>query len=832
MKKIVYYIYIIMCTLLVSCSDSLTEDVPAIPENRIINVGGVISDDVITIQTRAGETTDTVRAETVNWLKGALRHGLDITYANLDAEGKHVVGNQHVAILKWLGTTHPTSGRGDYTFKYKKTGTDAEWYDNGPHFFEGQYVPAKIRTTGETIQAENLTIDQHDGSDYTYTIDTEGNETTSGYIGNYTLLSHYVGMPPNWTTSATVDQVLLPFKHRLARVIAYILIDPDLKDKSGLATAQLKGYKKNADGTDATTEDASTTELRFANVQVLEKVTEVSADAGSDAASALTPKWTLARRVIPHFEAELTASVNNKQELAVPSEASETEKTEAESGFIVYKRKRDEKLFHPREDGWYEAHRDYVQNGPNSAYTQKKYASVPVYDVIVRPTYTSTDEVMYDEAGYYKSDKSVNNSAIDELVNETNSIEFEMTLNNDLVYTKLFEFDLNANQQTIVYITIDREHIDYDQSSSEKWVSMNTTDGYYGVNNDLGHNLSMAGSSWQRAFRNSSYNPGVTDGNDYGAVENGEYVGQYVDDATWIKAFAQAYQGGVHHGDYFILDKDININATLLPDNFVFTGHLDGRGKTITISNSGQPAYKPATDLSQQLYTKNGASYSEYSVPNPLYTRVLVPAVLYSADEIVEIDGKYYAKETVTDNGDGTYTAGDDSIEKNVGDVKVAEHYEYSVLSNPTLANILSDELYTDENGTLFSNPSALYVFSHTSTSYLFAGLDAKYTTAQENATNPTAKDPETGLPLVTWEANVHKEGNYWVPVAGYRAELYNTTLSGGNFFPENAVFCGGNLNLSGATVTGYIYNCFDASHAAPSNPLTNKVPIPQVLND
>lgn len=759
-----------MCTLLVGCKDSLTDDISDITGNRTIKVGGVVSDDILTIQTRAGETTDTVRAETVDWLKGALRSGLDITYSNLDSEGKHVIGNQHVAILKWTGNIHETSKRGDYTFKYKIGGQDAEWYDNGPHYFEGEYVPEKIRTTGTTdIQAINLTTNQSDDSDYTYTIADDGTETTSGTIGNYTLLSHYVGMPPNWTTSATVDQVLLPFKHRLARVIAYILIDPELKDKSGLHTAQLKGYKKDASGNDVSNEDPTTTELRFANVKVLEKVQEVVADANSDAASALTPVWTEARRVIPHFETELTQSVNNKQELAVPNDASEAEKTEAQKGFIVYTRKRDEKPFHPREDGWYEAHKDYLKNGPNSAYTQKVYKTVPVYDVIVRPTYQTTDDVMYDEAGYYNNDKTIDESALTELAKEENSIEFEMMLNNDLVYTKKFDFDLNANQQTIVYITIDRESINYDESKSEQWISTNTQDNYYGVNNDLGHNMSMAGSSWQRAFRNSSYNPGVTDGNDYGAIENGEYVGQYVNNTTWIKAFAQAYMDpitgakGLHHGDYFILDDNITIDATLLPDNFVFTGHLDGRGHTITVT-------KLNTDWQEDHYV-----YEE-----------ITPAVLYTQDEIDA------AKAIVE-----------------ADDYEQGSNPEAEEIANKTTSDIKIAAVWGDVN----------HPIPHTSGSSLFAGLNATYTTAQENAANPTAKDPATGLPVVAWEANVHKEGNYWVPVAGYRAELYNTTLSGGTFFPEGTVFDG---SLTNPVVTGYIYNCWEGS-----TPISNQVPIP-----
>lgn len=803
------------------CKDSLTEDILGGTERRPIRVGGVVSDDIITIQTRAGEVTDTVRAETVDWLKGALLNGLDITYSNLDAEGNHVIANQHVAILKWLGIIHPTSKRGDYTFKYKVGGGDAEWYDNGPHYFEGQYVPEEIRTAAETITATNLITDQHDDADHTYDA-TSG--AASGAIGNYTLLSHYVGMPPKWTTSATVDQVLLPFKHRLARVIAYILIDPDLKDKTGLASAKLKGYEKDFNGKD----DPSTTELRFANVQVLEKVQEVAASAGSDAAASLTPQWTMARRVIPHFEAELTQSVNNKQELAVPEDASQAEKEAAQSGFIVYKRNRDEKLFHPREEGWYEAHKDYVKNGPNSAYTQKKYLSVPVYDVIVRPTYKTTDDVMYDEAGYYNNDKTINTSAIIDLASKENSIEFEMTLNNDLVYTKKFDFDLNANQQTIVYITIDRKSIDYDESKSEQWISTNTTDNYYGVNNDLGHNMSMAGSSWHRAFRNSSYNPGVTDGNDYGAQENGEDVGQYVSETTWVKAFAQAYQGGEHHGDYFILDDDITINATLLPDHFVFTGHLDGRGHTITVSGLNTSwsedhfTYDVIIDYSNLpgiVYEKVGENYVEFSLPQLYSANYYTQDEIDAAKAIVEADG---------------YVPGSNSEAEEVASKTTYDIKDYSLVT-PTIAGVMAGGSYyicNDGVYSIYEKPSELYAYvnhpiPHTSGSSLFAGLDAKYTTAQETAANPFAKNSD-GTPVVTWEANVHKEGSYWVPRFGYRAELYNTTVSGGDFFPVGAVFCGGDLNLSNATVTGYIFNCFDASHAAPSNPLTNKVPIPQ----
>lgn len=316
---------------------------------------------------------------------------------------------------------------------------------------------------------------------------------------------------------------------------------------------------------------------------------------------------------------------------------------------------------------------------------------------------------MYDEAGYYDTNKLVNESTVNTLVKQTNSIEFEMTLDNDLVYTKLFQFDLNANQQTVVYITIDREHVDYDESFSEKWVPEDADDGYYGVNNDLGHNMSRAGSSWQRAVTYCQSEPkhDVTDGNYYddGRVDEDD-LGQYFSDRDqWIEEFAKAKIDGDRHGDYFVLTKDIEIDLTKLPDNFVFTGHLDGRGHKITISGS-------KTDS----------------------------------------EGKHY----------------------------------------------------------------------------LFDGLNAVYTTNQESATDPFAKDSD-GLPTIKWEANVHKENGLWVPVAGYRAELYNVNLEGGQFFPTGATFSGDNLfdsegnAITTYNVSGYIYNCWEGT-----KPITNEVPIPR----
>lgn len=759
-----------MTMLLVGCNDNLTDGIGNLDGDRTIHVAGVLTDGgrMVVTQTRADGEPEHVRAETVPWMQGALLHGLDITYSNINSDGSHHTENEAVAILKWTGTSDPNTGRGDYTFKYKGTNNDAEWYDNGPHYFEGEYVPNLIRDSiGKPMSITDLTTNQANDEDYTYNSKT--GEVTGGNIGNYTLLSHYVGMPPNWTASATVDQLLLPFKHRLARVIVYILIDDQLLALDG-SSAMLEGYNtvRNTEGLITTKDDPTTTSLRFAYVKVLQHVQE-TAPTGADSdkkTSTLIPAWTEARRVIPHFcdefdkcyKNEPDADHHDRRELAVASTEEEKYKTEAESAFIVYTNKRDEKKVHPRENGWLAAHKDFVDKGANSAYTQQKYHRVPIYDVIVRPTYTNADNVMYDEADYYNSNKTPNETKIAEYAKEKNKIEFEMTLNNGLTYTKVFEFDLNANQQTVVYITIDRESIDYDESKAETWIPFDTSDGYYGVNNDLGHNMSIAGSSWQRAVTYTASEPqhNVTDGNYYDdkRVDAGD-LGQYFSDTDqWIEEFAKANMGGTRQGHYFVLENDITIDATKLPDNFVFTGHLDGHGHTITIQNLGKTWYE-----------------------DHYVHEIVTPAVLYTQDEIDAAKAIVKADDYV----EGSDLLAEEVAQKNAGDVKV-------------------EAVWDDVN----------HPIEHKSGSSLFAGLNGTY-------------DGAVG------QYNLHKEsGDKIIPVKGYRAELYNTKVSGGTFFPADAVFCGNNLNLSGATVTGYIYNCFDADHVAPNNPLTNVVPIPE----
>lgn len=758
-----------------ACTDEIGTGGEVAIDANYINIGGINADELLevsspdaTLMTRAGgddggstptPTPDANRqkAEDVVWLQNALKAGLDITYSNMDADMNHVVANEKVAVLKWLGTKSPAK-RGDYSFYYKgttqgtganETGDPAIWYSNGPHYFEGVHVPADIRTTGSSITAQNIIRDQ----------------SSDGDKGNYTLLSHYIGMPPSWHHNATIDQVLLPFKHRLSRVIVYVLIDPALNTK-------IKGYKQGVeeDAWDTTNDDPNTTSLRFNKVKVLDHVQEVDATETSSA-DKLTPIWTndehtTNRKVIPHFMGEVSSCIKSDGTTLAATD------DDAQNWFIVYTEKATQDKIHPREKKWAEAHAKYLANGESSGYIQSKYQKVPVYDVIVRPTYTEPDSVMYDEEGYYTTDaggvKIKNQTTINQLVAETNSIDFEMTLESGLTYEKHFDFDLNANWQTVVYLTIDREGVDYDASTSEKWQNVLSNDGYYGPNNDLGHNLSMAGSSWQRAYRNGTLNVNVTDGNQYTEKDD---LGQYVKDAAWIEHFAQAYKDGANHGDYFVLDKNITIDASQLPQNFVFTGHLDGRGYTITFTGASDGWAESTLYNEEHLYnTKNESD--EFHLPD-----------LYIPNEIAQAKPRTRAG--------GEIPVGPDMMDE---------------VKNKTLYEIMHDGVdyyYKEGDGyKLFVRPAALFRKNPTC---LFAGLDAEYKTAQES--NPS-------LDYKLWEANVHKETNngktYWVPLPGYRAEILNTKLSGGSFFP---------YALPDAAVTGYIFNCFEGTATISNNP-------------
>lgn len=822
-----------MMALISGCAESeaIVYDDP-IDNSDIIHIGGIERDEVSTslvgYNTRAEGDNESVDAETVDWLLGPLFGGLDITYG---LKGKETE-TQKVAILKLLkkdGATGETkydikysSHTGsnnekiaEYSFKYRtgkenegQEGKDAIWYDNGPHYFQGVFVPGNLRylpeaTTSEspetvnnptTGKAKNLKLDQ----------------SKDGNGDNYTLLARYLGMPADATIHATVGRVKLPFRHRLARVIAYVLIDPTMGND-----VSIQGYKLE-NGKD----DASTSEIKFCNVDVLAAVEEKDDDTGH---ATLTPRWDTSRKVIPHFVEE-SGSKNSLGEFV------------DEDNFIMfYNSEEKEFIFPTDDDDWVAANTKW-----NAAYTaalaeqqtddprreskaaeaadkstklkRTKYGKVPVYDLIVRPTYKSEDMVMYDE--------DLTGTSKEELDSLKNNIDFEITLSNGLEYTKQFKFDLDANYQTIVYLRISRESIDYNSSGADKWMEDSNHDGYYGVNNQNGNTLSYAGSSWQRAYRIGSTNPDVTDGHWYGKDDttdddsvqdddNMPWYPQYVNQTKWVEMFAEAYEGGKHHGDYFILDNPITIDVSKFPANFVFTGHLDGQDKLITLTGMGQTVVdKPAwdednyvnatsDDYSGTLYVKNDDVFTQYVMPTLYVYHEAVPATYYETVDEYNEGHKDDAGFTPLSTDEFNNLTQEQKIKTPAKD---AEYVEAS--PQPSVVDMMSGTYY-EKNGdeykvhrpTLYVNyPIHHDAITHTSGSTLFAGLNGAYEAA-------------IGV------ANVHSEGGILVPYVdsstgtGWRAEVINTKISGADMFPADAIQADGSYDVS--KVSGYIYNCW-----------------------
>lgn len=870
----------ILALLFAGCRDYEVDDNPQVHDSADdIHVGAVtdgLSIRVDNSMTRAdgdeGNADQEIRqdAENVSWLLSPLFNGLQIRYGHGDTEKVAVLrllrkdgatGETHDDIKYSTYTEEGVSKQlAEYSFRYydtskdNKEGENAQWMGNGDHYFHGVYVPKELKySNGEA----STVYDPTNGTARSLTTDQSQAGVSGSTVGNYTLLERYLAMPANQTIKATVSRIKLPFSHRLARVLVFVLIDPTLGD------AKLNGYnykKEVVDGeTVVTPDNPSTTKLYFGNVRVLAGVKELTEANGIQR---LHPQWAQPRLVTPHFIDEVGCV--DQQLKPIPGYEHDH--------FILYYNIEDKEYIYPTSSKWPAAktawdnkYNAYLPQHPdkkseaieyadaNSGYRRTVYGTVPVYDIIVQPTYTDKKMVVYDE------DLSVHDVAW--YATQKNKIDFELTLDNGLNYSRSVDIDLDANYQTAIFLRVNAESVDYSKSGSEKWTSEDSNDDYYGVNNKNGNTLSYAGSSWQRAYRIGSNDWNVTDGHWYGKTDGTDGTDdampnyqQYVTQAQWLEMFAEAYEGGKHHGDYFILDGHITIDATTLPRDFVFTGHLDGQNHTISLINSGVDLYKDATSI-ENLFTKKDGNYTPYSVPS-LY-RKNDTRQYYGEDEIIEVSGKTYVKSTVVITpatyytqedidaalaivkADG-YTTGDNpeadvTATKNAGDVKTPEQYD---TSNATEANVghvkegtlsydpvtvtleilLGDEeLYVKENEEYkeFVHPTALYQFSHTSPSHLFDGLDGKYKTAQElvGASSTTV-----------WEANVHKENGKWVPVAGYRAELMNVKLaSGATFFPVDAVFTQDDLNTSDAIVSGYIVNCWEGN-----NKISNRVPIPQ----
>lgn len=783
MKKIFYILSVLLTT--VSCADKVsfveedaTDTVEKVEQGDIIQIGGLETFG-LELSVNSGLTRAGVDAEKINWLVTPLKQGLDITY------GKVINGagddRRRVAILKLQPgagdaayLTDATSGWAIYTFKYRGTEQNALWYDNGAHFFEGVYVPDALRYgtayTVESGRQELTSVNNKSAKD----ILTD--QSKNGDTDNYTLLSRYLGMPANTHITATLGRIKLPFRHRLARVQAYVLIDPEMQDQG----VTLKGFEL-VDGKD----DPNSTSISFNNVEVLSGVHDTQ---NSDGTHVLTPQWVSQRKVIPHFVG-MRGSLDGNE-------------TSLDENFIMYYNDKTQSYFFPTDETgkWDEYHKMTDASLVTNKIDKTVYNKVPVYDLIVRPTYTSADSVMYDE--------DLTNITKQQLETKKNSIEFELTLSNGLVYTKHFEFDLDANYQTVVYLRIGRESVDYNASGSALWVTDPAYhDDWYGVDNTGLHSLSKAGSSWQRAYTFGSTLSGdnVTDGGYYNESNHDEdgVDGQYLTAATWIKKFAQAHEEGAHHGDYFILTDNIEIDASLLPEDFVFTGHLDAQDHTITLTNAGKSwtEWKVADS-----YPADGVFYKSESMEERFY----MPSLFVHHEKVEEVSHSATEEDVAAGKAENV---GDKVIDTSAAD----ESYE-SVSINLTTLMASDPGTYftrTGEEGnytyTNYVKPEKLYILiPHTYGSALFAGLNGIYTAT-------------AGV------ANVHSENGVLVPYAdettGWRAEVLNLVVNG-KLFPDGdggvyTYSTGESPARNGYNLTkvnGNVQNCQDSQGKVPNH--------------
>lgn len=505
------YISLAMGALLMwSCNAHDDVQTPADDEAQLIRVGGVTTADMtVTATTRADATA------APGWLnKGLNELGMNMVY--------DLGTTEQYALL-----TYDDDGSSYSMNMYDSNGNPtipAKWLGNGAHVFRGAYVPKGLRVANTTK--------------------------------TYTDLEQYTSLPPKKEIYATIEQITIPTQHRLARVVAYVLIDNSIMNFNGDKT-KLKGY-------DADATHADNTKLRFCNVDVLDSV-----DTDGH------PIWKTQDKVIPHFIKE--------EDITIYQET-------GTSNFVF-----------PTDDEYESAKEN------SSKYTAISYGTSPCYDIIVRPTYTVTTNkamVMGDELDAYNTDAN------------KNKIDFELTLENGLEYEKTFTFDLNANDETVVYLRVSPEKIDYNSTGSRLWKTQSYDDKYYGVDNS-DHELSMAGSSWQRAYTIATTNPAITDGSAYSY--------QYITESDYLTKLSQAYAGGTYDGCYFILKSDLTIDLSTFAD-IVFTGHLDALDHTITLTNTN------ATDTRKYLFKGLGTGWNS----EVLNTKI-VGGTLFNAD--AEITG-------------------------------------------------------------------------------------------------------------------------------------------------------------------------------------------------
>lgn len=746
--------------LLTACSEALPPEIDPgeAQPGQAIQVGGVVMPG-LSVQVETKAQTETA-AELVPWLKTPLSEGLDVFYGLREKFHDYTKN----AKLRWK-ESEGTGGTGEYTFYEAGTETPAQWLGNGSHLFRGVYVPRAVRATGDTPPANRLWVkDQSPEA-------AEGSDQTT----NYDHLNHYLAMRANLQIAATLGRIQLPYSHRLARVLTVVLIDPELSKEEGQRVT-LKDYDKTKGKYDPTN-----TSIWMDRVDVLDYVSSSPTTRGEEAVTMWHPRWTTARNVTPHFFGEVGSLDKDFQKL--------------HDDLLVFRDTKTDDLYFPTTDGWnamrntYKACYDkYINQYPDQAELEAQikketgltcinYGKAPCYDLIIRPTYTSEAMVMYDEAenidlGTTRKD----------LAAKTNGITYVVELSNGLRYTERIDIDLDAGYQTVVYLRIDREQVDFNQTVAEEWRMVTKEDGYYGVNNQHGDRLSIAGGSWQRAYRVGKLDVPITDGSEYNENGNPDHYqkpegeqrdGQYLSEVSWKEAFFAATEGGKHHGDYFVLTQDITIDVSTIPANFVFTGHLDGRGHTITLTGT-----RPSDSG-----TTGGGTEEGGTTPGEGGSSGEEGGVTPGEGGASGSEGSASAGTGTEGSGsEGSTTGGSESSgseESTTGGTESSGSEESTTggSSGSTGGTEGSGSTGgTEEGGTTPSTPTPEAV------RYLFDGLNGTYEASKGTA-------------------NVHEENGKLVPLKGYRAELMNLTIKGGQLFNPDAT-----------TTTGYVVGCSDES--------------------
>ena len=762
--------------LLTACSEALPPEIDPgeAQPGQAIQVGGVVMPGLsVQVETKAQTETP---AEQVPWLKKPLEDGLDVFYGL--REKFH--DNTENAKLRWM-ESEGTGGTGEYTFYKAGTETPAQWQGNGSHLFRGVYVPSAVR---ETAPENRLWVkDQSPEA-------TEENPATT----NYDHLNHYLAMRANLQIAATLGRIQLPYHHRLARVLTVVLIDPVLSIEEGKPVT-LKGYELIEDK-----DDPQSTSIRMDRVDVLDYVSSSPAAREEGAVTMWHPRWTTARYVTPHFFGVVGSLDKDFQKL--------------HDDLLVFRDTKTDDLYFPTTDGWdamrktyldcYTKYKDtYTVQAELEAQIKKEtgltcinYKQAPCYDLILRPTYTSEAMVMYDEA-----ENIDQGDTRKKLAANKNGITYVVELSNNLRYSERIEIDLDAGYQTVVYLRIDREQVDFNQTVAEEWRMVTEADGYYGVNNQHGDRLSIAGGSWQRAYRMGTLaDAPITDGSEYNENGNPDQYqdqkpgethrdGQYLSEDSWKEAFFEAKEDNKHHGDYFVLTQDITIDVSTIPTDFVFTGHLDGRGHTITLTGTRPSDSGTTGGGTEEGGTTPGEGGSSSEAGGTTPGEGGSSAGTGSAGSTTPGEGNALSEEGGASAGTGTEGAGTEGS-------GTTGSTEGSGSTGSGSTGTGSESGSTGGGSTGGSEGSGSTGGSSGETGggseaggttpkpvrYLFDGLNGTY-------------DAPKGT------ANVHEENGTLVPLMGYRAELMNVTIKGGHLFSPAAT-----------TTTGYVVGCSDES--------------------